>query len=126
MALPQMRQSLGMLAMNLPELRAELYREMARNPVIDDIEQTLERRTESDQERESEAEERSFESDYTEDDDIPESSYTAAADAIERRRRFLDSRASEETLEEHLLAQLKMSDIDEKDLPLAEMPSTPR
>ena len=67
---PQMRQSLGMLAMNLPELRTELYREMARNPVIDDIEQTLERRTESDQERESEAEERSFDSDYTEDDDI--------------------------------------------------------
>ena len=118
---PQMRQSLGMLAMNLPELRAELYREMARNPVIDDIEQTLERRTESDQERESEAEERSFESDYTEDDDIPESSYTADADAIERRRRFLDSRASEETLEEHLIKQFSAAGIEGRDAALAEV-----
>ena len=118
---PQMRQSLGMLAMNLPELRAELYREMARNPVIDDIEQTLERRTESDQERESEAEERSFESDYTEDDDIPGTSYTADADAIERRRRFLDSRASEETLEEHLIRQFVSAGIEGPDAALAEV-----
>ena len=118
---PQMRQSLGMLAMNLPELRVELYREMARNPVIDDIEQTLERRTESDQERESEAEERSFDSDYTEDDDIPGSSYTADADAIERRRRFLDSRASEETLEEHLIRQFVSAGIEGPDAALAEV-----
>lgn len=117
---PQMRQSLAMLAKSLPELRAELYREMATNPVIDDIEPTLERETVSHKERETADEERSFDSDYTEDDDIPGSAYTADADALERRRRFFDSRTREETLEEHLMAQLATSGIDDGDLPLAE------
>lgn len=41
---PQMRQGLKMLAMSLPELRSELLAEMAKNPVIDDVEPTLEDR----------------------------------------------------------------------------------
>lgn len=118
---PQMRQSLGMLAMSLPELRAELYREMSDNPVIEDIEQTLERETVSQKERETEDRERTFDSDYTEDDDVPDSTYTADADALERRQRFFDSQTREETLEEHLLNQLSTSGIDEKDKALAEM-----
>lgn len=118
---PQMRQSLGMLAMSLPELRAALYREMSDNPVIEDIEQTLERETVSQKEREAAEQERTFDSDYTEDDDIPDSTYTADADALERRQRFFDSQTREETLEEHLLNQLETSGIDEKDAALAEM-----
>ena len=118
---PQMRQSLGMLAMSLPELRAALYREMSDNPVIEDIEQTLERETVSQKERETADLERTFDSDYTEDDDIPDSTYTADADALERRQRFFDSQTREETLEEHLLNQLETSGIDEKDEALAEM-----
>ena len=118
---PQMRLSLGMLAMSLPELRAELYREMSDNPVIEDIEQTLERETVSQKEHESEVRERTFDSDYTEDDDIPDSTYTADADALERRQRFFDSQTRNETLEEHLLNQLETADIDERDASLAEM-----
>lgn len=118
---PQQRQSLQMLAMSLPDLRAELYREMDRNPAIEDIEQTLERETVSQKERETVDEERTFENDYPEDDAIPDPSYSADADALERRQKFFDSQTKEETLEEHLLNQLEMSELDAKDLPLAEM-----
>lgn len=119
---PQMRQSLQMLAMSLPELRAELYREMERNPVIDNIEQTLERETVSQGEREASSQElRSTDPDYPADDSLPDASYTADADALERRQKFFDSQTREETLEEHLLNQIEMSDIDPKDVPVAEM-----
>ena len=115
------RQSLRLLAMSLPELRAELFGQMAQNVVIDEIEPTLERETISQKQDESDEREREFDSDYTEDDDRPESSYTADADALERRQKFFDSQTREETLEEHLLNQLAMSDLDEKDIPLAEI-----
>lgn len=117
----QQRQSLQMLAMSLPQLREELYREMDRNPAIEDIEQTLERETVSQKERETDAEEQLYANDYPEDDAIPDPSYSADADALERRQKFFDSQTKEETLEEHLLNQLEMSDFDPKDLPLAEM-----
>lgn len=118
---PQQRQSLHLLQLSLPDLRAELFEEMSRNPVIDEIETTLEKSTISQKEKESADRERGFDSDYTEDDDIPETTYTADADALERRQRFFDSQTREETLEEHLASQLKMSDIDPADYPLAEM-----
>ncbi len=118
---PQQRQSLHMLQLSLPDLRAELYKELAQNPVIEDIEQTIESSTTTQKEKESEETERGFESDYTEDDDIPDTTYTADADAIERRQRFFDTQTKAETLEEHLSNQLEMSDIDPADLPLAEM-----
>lgn len=118
---PQLRQSLKMLAMNLPELRAELLREMSTNPVIDDVEPTLEKTTVSEKERESVERESLEASDYPEDDAAPASVYTADAEALDRRQRFFDSQTKEETLEEHLLAQLPVSDIAEKDYPLAEI-----
>ena len=118
---PQMRQSLNMLAMSLPELRAELYREMSTNPVIDDIEQTLERETISERERETAAEDRSFDNDYPEDDSADDAPYTADADALERRRRFFDSQTREETLEEHLMNQLSTSDLTARERTVAEM-----
>ena len=117
---PQMRQSLRMLAMNLPELRAELLKEMSTNPVIEDIEPTLEKTTVSDKVEESVESARAEESDYPEDD-VPAPVYTADAEAMDRRQRFFDSQTKEETLEEHLLAQLAVSDIDEDDQPLAEI-----
>ena len=50
---PQQRQSLHMLQLSLPDLRAELYGEMAQNPVIEDIEQTIESSTTSQKEEEA-------------------------------------------------------------------------
>ena len=125
---PQLRQGLRMLAMSLPELRSELIAEMARNPVIDDVEPTLERTTLSEKEREGEAAESV--SDYPEDDNTRDAAYLEGfnrgdsgtdPEAIERRQKFFDNQVSEETLEQHLVAQLAASDIDERDRPLAEM-----
>lgn len=123
---PQMRHSVEMLAMNLPELRQALYREMSENPCIEDIEPTLERTTVSEKVRESEREEsREQDEGYPDEDYEPEfgaaSVLTRDEEADERRQRFFDSQTKEETLEEHLLGQLAMSDIDPADIPLAEI-----
>ena len=122
---PQMRQGLELLAMSLPELRQRLHEEMSRNPCIEDIEATLEQTTVSEKVREMERAESVDDPDSPDEDYEPEFGAAAAItrdeDADERRQRFFDRQTKEETLEEHLLAQLKMSDIDEKDLPLAEM-----
>ena len=119
---PQMREGLKLLALNLPELRQELFAEMARNPVIEGVESTLEASTVSEKERESEAADAV--SDYPADDyDAAEAYDTtrADADAVERRQRFFDSQVREETLAQHLLAQLAASDIADEDRPLAEI-----
>ncbi len=118
---PQQRQSLQMLQLSLPDLRAELFAEMSRNPVIEEIETTLETATTSQKEREAESRALEDASDYTEDDDIPQTTYTADADALDRRQKFFDSQTKEESLEEHLIAQLEMSDLDPAEIPLAEM-----
>ncbi|MBO7309239.1 MAG: RNA polymerase factor sigma-54 [Kiritimatiellae bacterium] len=118
---PRMLRGLDMLAMSLPELRAELNRELETNPVIDDVERTLEKDTVSQKEREAADRERSQEDDYPEDDSAPDSFYEADAEAMDRRRSFLESRTSEETLEEHLLFQIATSEIDEAYFQLAEI-----
>ena len=118
---PRMLRALDMLAMSLPELRAELNRELETNPVIDDVERTLEKDTVSQKERETVDEERSREDDYPSDDSAPDSFYEADADTMDRHRSFLESRASEETIEEHLLSQVKTSQLGESDFPLAEI-----
>ena len=118
---PHLRQGLKMLAMNLPDLRQELLREMSVNPVIDDVEQTLEKSTVSEKERASaEAEEKP---DYPEDYELVGESAGATArdtEAMERRDRLFDNQVREETLEEHLRVQLPLSGLEPRDYPLAE------
>ena len=116
---PQLRQGLKMLAMNLPELRSELIAEMAKNPVIDDVEPTLEKTTVSEKERESAAAEGI--SDYPDEDYDARDTATPDAEALERRQKFFENQVGSESLEQHLMAQLTSSDIDEADYPLAEM-----
>ena len=116
---PQLRQGLKMLAMSLPELRSELIAEMAKNPVIDDVEPTLEKTTFSEKEREGESAEQV--SDYPDEDFDARDTARPDAEALERRQKFFDNQVGEESLEQHLLAQLPLSDIDRKDHPLAEM-----
>lgn len=118
---PRMLRGLDMLAMSLPELRSELNRELETNPVIDDVERTLEKDTVSQKERELSDEKRTREDDYPDDDSAPDSFYEADADAMDRRRSFIESRPSEETLEEHLLSQIKTSELDGSDCRLAEI-----
>lgn len=119
--MPRLLRGLDMLAMSLPELRAELNRELETNPIIDDVERTLEKDTVSQKERESVQEEKSREDDYPEDDSAPDSFYEADAEAMDRRQSFLESRTSEEILEEHLLSQIKTSELEEADFQLAEI-----
>ena len=120
---PQQQQGLRLLAMNLPELRQEILREMACNPVIDDVKSALEVTTVTEarerKERQSEAEP-DFPDDY---DPKVESAraLTHDSEAADRRQRFFDNQRQEETLEEHLLAQIPLSDIPPADLTLAEM-----
>jgi len=118
---PRMLRGLDMLAMSLPELRVELNRELETNPVIDDVERTLEKDTVSQKERETADRERAREDDYPDDDSAPDSFYEADAEAMDRRQRFLESRTSEETLEEHLCSQIKTSELKEDDFQLAEI-----
>jgi len=114
---PQMRQGLKLLALSLPDLRHELLAEMSRNPVIDDIESTLEKSTVSEKEHESDAE--AVVSDYPDDDYDARDTTAPDADALERRQKFFENQVGGETLEHHLTAQLPSSDIPESDWPLA-------
>ncbi len=115
---PAMRQSIRMLAMNLPELRQEIVHEISLNPLIDDIEHTLERPMEESVARQSEREE-SYDSMVPEDEATP--SVNPGEEAVERRQRFFDNQVAQETLQEHLEAQIAVSDIPQQDRTLAEM-----
>ena len=81
---PQLRQGLKMLAMPLPELRGELLAEMAKNPVIDDVEATLEKTTLSDKESESAADARV--SDYPDEEFDARDTAQPDAETLERRQ----------------------------------------
>lgn len=115
---PAMRQSIRMLAMSLPELRQEIVREISLNPMIEDVEHTLEMPMEASVARQSEREE-SYDAMMPEDEAAP--SVNPGEDAIERRQRFFDNQVAEETLQEHLEGQVAVSDIPEENYALAEM-----
>ena len=112
---PHMMQGLRLLAKSLPELRAEIAEEMSRNPAIEDFDHPLETAL-SEVARRKDEEDRG--PDYPEDDYEPGHDYDE--EAAERRQRFFDNQVKEETLQEHLLAQLPLSDIPRSDWPLVE------
>lgn len=113
---PHMMQGLRLLAKSLPELRAEIAEEMSRNPAIEDMDHPLETAL-SEVTRQNDEENR--EPDYPEDDYEPGHDYDE--EAAERRQVFFDNQVKTETLQEHLLAQLPLSDIPRSDWPLVEM-----
>ena len=113
---PQQLQGLRLLAKSLPELRAEIMAEMARNPAIEDVDHPLETQM-------SEVERRDVDSgsepDYPEDDFTP--GLNRDEDAAERRQAFFDRQVAEETLQSHLMAQIPTSGVPEADWSLAEV-----
>ncbi|MBO7683822.1 MAG: RNA polymerase factor sigma-54 [Kiritimatiellae bacterium] len=113
---PQQLQGLRLLAKSLPELRAEIVAEMARNPAIEDIDHPLETQM-TEVERRNEA--GSPEPDYPEDDYTP--GLNRDEDAAERRQALFDRQVAEETLQAHLMAQIPTSGVPEPDWPLAEV-----
>ncbi len=117
---PQMRQGLKMLEMDIGALRQELYRELAENPVVEDIGHSLDEHTTGEVERASEAMVSADAGDWPEDGyDAAEEFSRADADALERRRKFFESRTRPETLEEHLRAQIGAAFRRESDKAIA-------
>ena len=143
---PQMRQSLRMLQMTSLELRAELQHQMETNPVIEDVVGKMERSMSAElpeehvsgavSEREldftptgSSAQETLSCNDADRDyylqnmENFHPSSENGAVDpeAQSRRQAMFDRQVKTETLQEHLLAQIPLSDIRQDDRALAEI-----
>ena len=134
---PQMRQSLKMLQMTSLELRAELQRQMELNPVIEDVRSPLERQMSAElpqehaaaavTEREldftpgGEAAQTTLASDDGYRDYFLGNLQSASGDeeALSRRQHLFDSLVRTETLQEHLKAQVPLSDIPSEDRELA-------
>jgi len=117
-ATPRQIMQARLLSRSLPELRAEIAAEMAANPAIEDVDHPLETPL-SEVERLEQGSDESVEPDYPEDDFEP--GLNRDEEAAERRQAFFDSQVKEETLQEHLVAQLPLSDIPEGDWPMAEV-----
>ena len=114
---PAVRQSIRMLAMNLPDLRQEIVREIARNPLIEDVDHALERPLD-DAVSQNDMRENEAVSAMPEDEAVP--SVNPSEDDLERRQRFFDNQVDEETLQDHLERQIPVSDISPADYALAE------
>ncbi len=115
---PAVRQSIRMLAMNLPDLRQEIVREIALNPVIEDVDHVLERPIDDAVSRNNEIESATA-STMPEDEAVP--SVNPNEEDVERRQRFFDNQVDVETLHEHLEHQIQMSDLPRRDYALAEI-----
>ena len=109
-------QYIELIAKSLPELRAQIAAEMSANPAIEDVEHPLETPLSS---VEAERAKENAEPDFPDDDYEP----TVGKDeeAAERRMAFFDNQVKEETLQEHLLAQLPLSDLPHSDYPIVEV-----
>lgn len=111
---PQAQLGIRLLMRSLPELREEIVAEMSRNPAIEDFEHPLERQM-SEVEREQDAVPLP---DYPEDDFVPGLNHDEAL--AERRQVLFDRQVRAETLQEHLLRQLPLSDFAPSDWSLVE------
>ena len=120
---PQMQQSLAVLQAPTLELRKLIQQELEENPVLED-------HTEDISLEEKQAEEEEFEREFEElaelDDDWRDhmANHRAASrndEAAEKHQFVMDSLVEHETLQEHLLHQLGLSDIAEEDRETAEM-----
>ena len=136
---PQMRQSLKMLQMTSLDLAAELRAQMEKNPVIEEVRdptETLLSDAAPDERAGKSAADTDVELDFTPDGAAAESilgaedghleyfmgnmeSASGDEEAASRRQRLFDMQRSTETLQEHLLAQVPLSDLDEEGRVLA-------
>ena len=113
---PAVRQSIRMLAMNLPDLRQEIVREIACNPLIEDVDHVLERSLDA---AVSSHDVRGKEgiAAMPEDEAVP--SVNPNEDSLDRRQRFFDNQVEEETLQAHLESQISTSGLPDRDYALA-------
>lgn len=108
-------QGLVLLAKSLPALRAEIAAEIGRNPAIEDVDHPLETSLDALERSRGDG---ADEPDYPVDDFTP--GLNRDEEAAERRQSLFDNQVKTETLQEHLLAQLPLSDIPREDWPVVE------
>ena len=134
---PQMRQSLKMLQMTSLELRAELQHQMELNPVIEDVRSPLDRQMSAElPEEHAGAAVTERELDFTPGGEAAQTtlatddgyrdyflgnmeSASGDEEAQSKRQHLFDSLVRTETLQEHLKAQVPLSDIAPEDRDLA-------
>jgi RNA polymerase sigma-54 factor len=125
---PQLRQSLEMLQLPILELRALIQQEMEQNPTLEEgaiDTPTLEIEPTATAEDNRKAEELDFEKEYEAlaklDDEWRDyffqdlQSRPYSSDGEEKRQFLLDSLPQQESLQEHLLAQLGLAGLSEED-----------
>ena len=135
---PQMRQSLKMLQMTSLELRTELQHAMELNPVIEEVRSPLEKQMSAELPQEhSGAAVTERELDFTPGGEAAQAtlstddgyrdyflgnmqSASGDEEAQSKRQHLFDSLVRAESLQEHLKAQVPLSDIDRADHALAE------
>ena len=136
---PQMRQGLKMLQMTSLELRAELQHAMETNPVIEDVTSRIERQMSTElPEAHAYGEVTEKPLDFSTDAEMAKVMGTEGSDdgyrdyflgnmesasgdeeAQSRRDHLFDSMVKTETLQQHLMAQIGLSDIPQEDRELA-------
>lgn len=114
----QQLQGLKLLQMSLPELRTEVQREIESNPAVEDTDHPLEMPM-TVVEAQKKAREGDGEKDFPEEDFEPHVR-RYDEEAVERHQAFFDNQTKEESLQDHLLSQLPLSDIPKEDWGLAE------
>ena len=132
---PQLRQSLEMLQMPVMELRAAILKEMAVNPTIDDVKDPTEAllsevQPETPQEHPTDKE-LDFDPDVDailrQDDEWRDyflqgmENAPSSEDAEEKRQYLFDSIRQEDSLQDHLMKQLALTEISPEDRELAVM-----
>ena len=129
---PQLRQSLEMLQVPILELRAMIQEEIEQNPTIEEVPaENMQVEIESGETGTTDAAELEFEKEFEVlaklDDDWREYFYQDLqtrpyqSDAGERRQFMLDSIPQRESLQEHLLGQLHLTELSEDDIRTGEL-----
>jgi RNA polymerase sigma-54 factor len=121
---PQLQQSLQILQAPMLELRALIQSEIEANPTIEveDVEPKIEDKQREAEEFDAEFDRLSKLDEEWRDYMAQNASYAKRnADEEERRQFFFDSLTEEQTLQQHLLEQLRSTELDKSDMQLGEL-----
>ena len=121
---PQLQQSLQILQVPMLELRTLIQQELDGNPTLEmeDLEPKIEDKQREAEEFDAEFERLSKLDDEWRDYMAQNTAYARrSAEDEERRQFFFDSLAKTETLQEHLVEQLRNSDLSKEDQTLGEL-----
>ena len=121
---PQLQQSLQILQVPVMELRGLIQQELDGNPTLEmeDLEPKIEDKQREAEEFDAEFERLSKLDDEWRDYMAQNTTYSRrSAEEEERRQFFFDSLAKPETLQEHLVEQLRNSDLPKEDQQLGEL-----